>query len=75
MSLSLVALICAIHLPFPFRGEQALFVTAAMEISEGGGLYTDFWGLKQPGIFLFFVAGGTLFGYTEVGIHLFELIY
>lgn len=75
LSLILVGLICAIHLPFPFRGDQALFATAAIEISEGGGLYTDFWDLKQPGIFLFFLAAGTLFGYTEVGIHLFELIY
>jgi hypothetical protein len=75
LSLSLVAVICAIHLPFPFRGDQALFATAAIEISDGGWLYTDFWDLKQPGIFLFFVAAGTLFGYTEVGIHLFELIY
>ena len=75
LSLALVALICAIHLPFPLRGDQALFATAAMEISDGGGLYTDFWDVKQPGIFLFFVAAGTLFGYTEVGIHLFELIY
>jgi hypothetical protein len=75
LSLSLVALICAIHLPFPFRGDQAFFVTGAIEISEGGGLYTDFWDLKQPGIFLFFLSAGTLFGFTEVGIHLFELIY
>jgi hypothetical protein len=75
LSLAVVALICAIHLPFPLRGDQAFFATAAIEISDGGGLYTDFWDVKQPGIFLFFVAAGTLFGYTEVGIHLFELIY
>lgn len=75
LSLTLVALICAIHLPFPLRGDQALFATAAIEISDGGGLYTDFWDVKQPGIFLFFVAAGTLFGFTEVGFHLFELIY
>jgi hypothetical protein len=75
LSLGLVALICAIHLPFPLRGDQAFFAVGAIEISEGGGLYTDYWDLKQPGIFLFFVTAGTLFGFTEVGIHLFELIY
>jgi hypothetical protein len=31
--------------------------------------------LKHPGIFLFFAAGGALFGFTEIGIHLFELLW
>jgi hypothetical protein len=75
LSLTIVAFIGAIHLPFPFHGDQAMFATAAIEISEGGGLYTDFWDIKQPGIFLFFLAAGTSFGFTEAGIHLFELIY
>ena len=75
LSLTIVAFVGAIHLPFPFHGDQAMFATAAIEISEGGGLYTDFWDIKQPGIFLFFLAAGTSFGFTEVGIHLFELIY
>jgi hypothetical protein len=53
LSLSLVVLICAIHLLFPFRGDQALFATAAIEISEGGGLYTTSGTSSSQGIFLF----------------------
>lgn len=75
LSLTIVAFVGAIHLPFPFHGDHAMFATAAIEISQGGGLYTDFWDIKQPGIFLFFLAAGTSFGFTEIGIHLFELVY
>jgi hypothetical protein len=50
-----------------------MFATAAIEPREGGGLYTDFSDIKQPGIFLF-LAAGMSFGFTEGGVHLFELV-
>ena len=31
--------------------------------------------LKHPGVFFFFAAGGTLFGFNEIGTHLFELLW
>jgi predicted membrane channel-forming protein YqfA (hemolysin III family) len=31
--------------------------------------------MKQPGIFLFYLAAGKLFGFSEVGVHALELIY
>ena len=58
-----------------FAGDQAMFVVYAAEINRGAVLYRDVWDLKQPGIFLFYLTGGKLFGFTEFGIHLFELIY
>lgn len=58
-----------------FAGDQAMFVVYAREINNGALLYRDIWDLKQPGIFLFYLAGGKLFGFTEFGIHLFELLY
>ena len=33
------------------------------------------WDLKHPGIFFFFAAGGSLFGFDEFGLHVFELIW
>ncbi len=46
-----------------------------MEIEQGKVLYRDFWDVKQPGIFYFYFLAGTLFGFSEIGIHVFELIY
>ena len=56
-------------------GDQALFAVYARELTRGAVLYRDLFDLKPPGIFLFYAAGGLLFGFTEVGIHLFELLY
>jgi hypothetical protein len=75
-----LALICVmilglIHLPIPFHTDQALFVNGALALKEGAVLYRDFWDYKTPGIFLFYLLGGSLFGFTEVGIHTFELLY
>ncbi len=60
---------------YPFSGDQALFTIGAKKIAGGAVLYRDFWDLKQPAIFLFYLMGGWLFGFHEVGIHLFELLY
>jgi hypothetical protein len=73
--LALVALIGLMHIAYPFDGDQALFTEGALKISRGAILYRDFWDIKQPGIFVFYLIGGLSFGFTELGIHLFELIY
>lgn len=73
--ISIIILIGLIHLPHPFSGDQALFTTSALKMSKGAVLYRDFWDLKQPGIFIFYLLAGSLFGFTELGIHLFELLY
>jgi hypothetical protein len=63
------------RLPATFTGDQALNTLMGRVIADGGAPYVDLWDLKHPGIFLFFAAGGALFGSTEIGIHLFELLW
>jgi uncharacterized MnhB-related membrane protein len=70
-----IFLIGLVHLPFPFDGDQAFFRLGAWEMQQGKVLYRDFWDIKQPGIFCFYFLAGTLFGFDEIGIHVFELIY
>ena len=70
-----IILIGLVHLPYPFTGDQALFTIGALKISGGAVLYRDFWDLKQPGVYGFYLLGGTLFGFNEVGIHTLELLY
>lgn len=75
--LAVVAVILAglVHLSYPLDGDQALFINGALKVSRGAILYRDFWDLKQPGIFGFYLLGGSLFGFTEVGVHTLELLY
>jgi hypothetical protein len=73
--LALVALLGLANLPIPFTWDQSIFVLGAKAMSHGAVLYRDFWDTKQPGVFLFYLAGGRLFGFTEVGVHLFELVW
>ena len=73
--LTAVMLIGLAKLPQPFTGDQALSAMMAMKLAHGEVMYADLWDLKQPGIFLFYYVGGALFGFNEVGIHAFELVY
>ncbi len=73
--MGLVVLAGGLCLAMPFWGDQALFTLYARELTQGAVLYRDVFDVKQPGIFLFYAAGGLLFGFSEVGIHLFELTY
>jgi hypothetical protein len=75
LTLLIIFIIGCINLPIPFYGDQAFFLVGAKEMSEGMILYRDFWDIKQPGIFIFYLFAGKLFGFTEVGIHFFELLY
>ncbi|WP_055076609.1 hypothetical protein [Pseudanabaena sp. 'Roaring Creek'] len=73
--LSIIVLLGLIHLSFPFSGDQALFTVGASKINQGGVLYRDFWDLKQPGIYWFYFLAGKFFGFNEIGIHTFEILY
>ena len=64
-----------IKLNLPFHNDQATFANYARMMDQGATLYRDVWDPKQPGIFYFFLAGGRLFGFSEAGFHLLELIY
>jgi hypothetical protein len=75
----LVLLVVAIaglqHAAYPFGGDQALFTVGAQKLHHGAVLYRDFWDLKQPGIYVFYLTAGVLFGFSSAGVHLFELLY
>jgi hypothetical protein len=73
--LGLVVLAGTLCLPRPFGFDQALFGVFGRQLTRGAVLYRDIFDIKQPGIFVFYAAGGSLFGFTEVGIHAFELAY
>jgi hypothetical protein len=75
LAIGAVVLAGAVCLAMPFWGDQALFTVYARELTRGAVLYRDVFDVKQPGIFIFYALGGQLFGFTEVGIHLFELAY
>jgi hypothetical protein len=64
-----------IHVPFPFDGDQAMFTVFAHAMRHGDRLYVDLWDVKQPGIFLFYLASGSLFGFREVGVHVGALLW
>ncbi len=73
--LLIVSSIAFLGLREAFSGDQALFLTFSKGIDSGAVLYRDLWDIKQPAIFVFYLIGGKLFGFSEVGIHLLELIY
>jgi hypothetical protein len=75
LALGVVVLAGGLCLAMPFGSDQALFTLYARELIHGAVLYRDLFDIKQPGIFIFEAFGGLLFGFTEIGIHLFELIY
>ena len=75
LALPLTLLAGALCLPMPFWGDQALFTVYGRQLADGAVLYRDVFDLKQPGVFLFYTAAGLAFGFTEVGIRLFELAY
>jgi hypothetical protein len=75
LALALMVLAGGLSLAMPFSGDQALFAVYGRQLAHGAVLYRDVFDVKQPGIFWFYASGGRLFGFTEVGIHLLELLY
>jgi hypothetical protein len=59
----------------PLNGDQALFLSYARRFDEGLRLYVDLWDVKPPAVFAFYYLAGSLFGFTDRGIHLFELLW
>ena len=74
----IVALMAVVGWPslaMPFRGDQALFAVVAEELGRGAVLYRDHWDITNPGVFWFYQVAGSLFGFTEEGIRLFEWLW
>jgi len=73
--LALVLLVGLAHVPFPFTGDQAMFAAAARGMRHGDRLYVDFWDYKQPGVYLWYLAAGSLLGFRAAAMHLAELAW
>jgi len=73
-ALVIIAVLGISRIPEPLYGDPALFALGAKEIAHGATLYRDWWDFKQPGIFLLYLLGGQLFGYTAAGLHLFGVV-
>lgn len=74
-SLLAIAVLGVVNLNLPFLADQSVVLTGANVIERGGALYVDFWDNKMPALFWFYWLAGKLFGFNEVGIHLFELFW
>lgn len=75
LAIAITGLIALLSLRDGFSGDQALFLIYAKAIDNGAVLYKDVWDIKQPAIIVFYFVAGKLFGFTEIGIHLMEIIY
>lgn len=73
--LALIAIVGAVNLPMPFGGDQAMFISYARSMDAGSLLYRDLWDSKPPGIYLFYLLAGRLFGFNQIGGHALELLY
>jgi hypothetical protein len=72
--LAVVGAVALVHLPFPFSSDQAYSTQVADALRHGDVLYRDVWDVRQPGIFLFFLAGSVL-RRGEVGVHIVEAVW
>ena len=75
LSLALMTCLAALHLPYPFHGDQAFTLVAAQALDRGATLYVDFWDIRQPGAIWFFWVAGRLFGFHEAGVHSLEMLW
>jgi 4-amino-4-deoxy-L-arabinose transferase-like glycosyltransferase len=75
LPLAAVVLLGVLHLPFPFSSDQALSLVGARAVDGGATLYLDWWDIRQPGAIWFYALAGRLFGFSESGVHLLELIW
>ena len=74
LALLTTVLIGLVHLPLPFGGDAALMTVIGRQLADGDVLYRDILDLRQPALFWYARGAGGLFGFSEVGIHLAELV-
>jgi hypothetical protein len=74
-ALIVVVILGLTRLADPFHGDQSLFLQYGEALARGESLYVDRWDQKQPGVFIFYGLAATVFGASEIGVHLFELAY
>jgi len=75
LAFAVVAAIGAANLFYPFGPDQAVIFDGAKRMDLGAIYYAGYWDNKQPGLYWFYLLAGRLFGFSESGIHLLELVY
>lgn len=60
---------------FPMFGDIAIFLEAGRVIANGGKIYVDYIDIKPLTFYYFFAIIYKLFGYSEIGIRIFSLIW
>lgn len=73
----LVGILCFLTatslLLWPVDGDQAQYYLGAANLAAGGDYYSSYWDIKQPGLYWFYVAAGSL-GLGEIGARLLEML-
>ncbi|MGD1876963.1 MAG: hypothetical protein ACFB13_05615 [Kiloniellaceae bacterium] len=72
---AVVAALGAVNLYYPFGPDEAIVYHGAKLMDQGAIYYADYWDNKQPGLYWFYLLAGRLFGFSEFGIHLLELLW
>ena len=72
---AIVGSLSLLRLPEPLWGDQALFMVGGETIRNGAMLYRDFWDVKPPGIYGAYTLAGVLFGFSGIGMHVFDAIW
>jgi len=63
------------HVSLPLGGDQSLYLYGAKELSDGAVLYKDFWDLKSPGVYFFYLLAGSIFSFSVAGLHIVEALW
>ena len=70
--IAIVIFLALLRVPEPFWVDQVPFMLYAEQFAKGALLYRDFWDIKPPGIYGVYLIAGKMFGFTGVGMHLFD---
>lgn len=69
-----IAFLCSQILMFGYGRDQGIYAMVADSILRGGMPYRDAWDFKTPGIFLVYGLSRLLFGPSQVGIRVLEVV-
>ncbi len=70
--MTIVTFLGILRVPEPFWRDQVPFMMFAERFASGALLYRDLWDIKPPGIYGVYLVAGKLFGFTSMGMHLFD---
>lgn len=75
IAFAIIVVIGAANLYYPFGPDQSIVFYGARQMDQGAIYYVDYWDNKQPGLYVLYLLAGRTFGFSELGIHLFELLW